>query len=76
MLDIDTTTIDFLVTGTMADEAEHLLTTGLAQVDRVFSSLGARRIERVVFVACGSPLCACQTAAMLMAQCSTVPCTA
>ena len=76
MLDIDTSTIDFLVTETMADEAEHLLTTGLAQVDLVFASLGSRRIERVVFVACGSPLCACQTAAMLMAQYSTVPCTA
>lgn len=74
MLDIDTSTIDFLVTDTMADEADQLLATGLAQVDAVFASLGDRRIERVVFVACGSPLCACETAAMLLTQYSTVPC--
>lgn len=75
MLDIDTATIDFLVTDTMADEAEHLLSSGLTQLDAVFAGLGPdRRIERVIFVACGSPLCACQTATMLFQKYSTVPC--
>lgn len=74
MLDIDLDEIDFLVTDGMVREARDLINDILpgvpAMIDRVTSG---RPIERVYFVACGSPLCACQTAAMLVEKYSSVP---
>lgn len=74
MLDIDLSTIDFLVTDGMVAESRDLVDNMLpevpAMIDRV--TKGAS-IERLYFVACGSPLCACQTAAILVDKYSDVP---
>ncbi|MCO5997897.1 SIS domain-containing protein [Actinoallomurus rhizosphaericola] len=73
MLDIDPKTIDFLVTDSMVGEAEHLIADILPQLDAILDQT-PEPISRVYFVACGSPLCACQTAAMLFERYSSVPC--
>lgn len=73
MLNIDPKTIDFLVTDAMVGETEHLIANVLPQLDAILDSV-SEQISRVYFVACGSPLCACQTAALLFERYSTIPC--
>lgn len=74
MLDIDLGTVDFLVTDGMVSEAQdlvdNLLPTVPGVMDRVMKGAS---IERLYFVACGSPLCATQTAAILVEKYCDVP---
>lgn len=74
MLNIDKKDVDFLVTGNMVDEVETIMTRDFPLVDEIVASLSG--IERVYFVACGSPLCACQTAKQLFSLYSDIPCEA
>ncbi|WP_425447307.1 fructoselysine 6-phosphate deglycase [Dethiothermospora halolimnae] len=73
MLDIDKSTVDFLVTENMVDEVKALMEDGFPQLDKVIDKMIERKIERVYFVACGSPLCACKTAKMLFDKYSDIP---
>ncbi len=65
MLSIDKSKVDFLVTDGMVEETEHIISDCFKELDRIFSSINNNEVERVIFVACGSPLCACQTAKIL-----------
>lgn len=73
MLDLDKSTVDFLVTEGMVDEVKDLIKSGFPKLDKIVDLMLERKIERVYFVACGSPLCACQTAAMLFDKYSDIP---
>lgn len=73
MLDIDKSTVDFLVTENMVNEVEGLIKNGFPQLDKVVNKMVERKIEKVYFVACGSPLCACKTAKMLFDKYSDIP---
>lgn len=72
MLDIDKSTVDFLVTENMVSEVEWLMEKGFPILDEVIDKMIERNIDRVYFVACGSPLCACQTAKMLFDKYSEI----
>lgn len=72
MLNIDKSTVDFLVTENMVNEVEWLMEKGFPQLDIIVQEMLKRRIERVYFVACGSPLCACQTTKMLFDKYSEI----
>jgi fructoselysine 6-phosphate deglycase len=72
MLDIDKSTVEFLVTEHMADEVKFLLNEKVAEVEKIVEEMKARKINRVYFVACGSPLCACQTAQILFDRYSRI----
>lgn len=65
MLKIDKSEVDFLVTEDMVPETSHVLKNVFPVVDEILETIDKSSIERVYFVACGSPLCACQTAAQL-----------
>lgn len=73
MLDIDPKTIDFLVTDGMVAEAADLLDSCLPAVPSMLDKICPEGINRLYFVACGSPLCACQTAAILVQKYCDVP---
>ncbi|MFB6468411.1 SIS domain-containing protein [Cytobacillus sp. Hz8] len=72
MLDIDKSTVEFLITGHMVEEVNHLLKEKMNEVDIIVQEMKSRNINRVYFVACGSPLCACQTAQILFERYSTI----
>ena len=72
MLEIDKSEVDFLVTDAMADEAQVLMDELLPALDAEIGDL-ASDIDRVCFVACGSPLCAAQTTQILMERTCSVP---
>ena len=65
MLIIDKSEVDFLVTEEMVPETRHILEKVFPLVDDILQTVDKSTIERIYFVACGSPLCACETAAML-----------
>lgn len=73
MLEVDPKTIDFLVTDSMVGESERLISDILPRLETLLDETPAP-IRRVYFVACGSPLCACQTAKTLFDRYSSVPC--
>lgn len=73
MLNIDKSKVDFLVTGNMVAEVEKLMTRDFPKMDNLIEIMINRNIDRVYFVACGSPLCACQTAKMLFQKYSDIP---
>ncbi len=74
MLNIDKNKVDFLVTGNMVKEVEHLMTNNFPMIDNIVEEMIERKIDRVYYVACGSPLCACQTAQLLFEKYSEIPC--
>lgn len=76
MLELDKSKVEFLVTESMVDEANHILHDMTPYMDELVKEMEKREIERVYFVACGSPLCACQTAQQLFEQYSSIPCKA
>ncbi|OPJ63104.1 fructoselysine 6-phosphate deglycase [Clostridium oryzae] len=76
MLNIDKSTVDFLVTDNMVKEVENLMANHFPKLDKVVAKMVERKVDRVYFVACGSPLCACQTAKMLFQKYSDIPCEA
>lgn len=73
MLNIDKSTVDFLVTENMVAEVEKLMVNDFPKIDAIVDKMVERKIDRVYFVACGSPLCACQTAKMLFEKYSDIP---
>ncbi|WP_075980511.1 SIS domain-containing protein [Bacillus massilinigeriensis] len=72
MLDIDKSTVEFLITDHMANEVKLLLNEKVNEVDIIVQEMKSRKINRVYFVACGSPLCACQTAQILFDRYSKI----
>ncbi|MCY1712889.1 fructoselysine 6-phosphate deglycase [Caproiciproducens galactitolivorans] len=76
MLNIDKNKVDFLVTTNMVKEVENLMEKDFPRLDKVVAKMVERKVDRVYFVACGSPLCACQTAQMLFEKYSDIPCKA
>ncbi|MGI6169222.1 MAG: SIS domain-containing protein [Christensenellales bacterium] len=65
MLNIDKSEVDFLVTEEMVPETSHVLENVFPLIDDILHTLDKSTIDRIYFVACGSPLCACETAAQL-----------
>ncbi len=76
MLQIDKSTVDFLVTDSMVQEAKDILARDLQRVNKIISEIASKGIDRVYFVACGSPLSAAQTAVGLFDLYSQVVCRA
>lgn len=76
MLNIDKSKVDFLVTDNMVSEVENLMDKHFPKIDSIVNQMVDRKIDRVYFVACGSPLCACQTAKMLFEKYSDIACEA
>lgn len=74
MLELDKSKVDFLVTTNMVNEVRHVIDFDFKQVDSIVDEMFKRGLKRVYFVACGSPLCACQTAKQLFDKYCTVPC--
>lgn len=74
MLQIDKKNVDFLVTENMVTEVETLLNKHKIKMDQFVDKMNERDVSNVYFVACGSPLCACQTAQMLFQKYSNIPC--
>lgn len=60
MLDIDKSTVDFLVTENMVQEVEKVLSHDVPLVHAIVEEMVKRDIDRIYFVACGSPLNAAQ----------------
>lgn len=73
MLNIDKSTVDFLVTENMVSEVERLMMDHFPKIDEIVDKMVQKSIDHVYFVACGSPLCACQTAKMLFQRYSSIP---
>lgn len=76
MLNIDKSKVDFLVTANMVNEVKKLMANDFPRIDLIIEKMVERKIDRVYYVACGSPLCACQTAKMLFDKYSEIPCEA
>ena len=76
MLNINKSEVDFLVTEDMVAEVENLIKNGFLEIDTVVEKAIEWEIDRIYFVACGSPLCACQTAKMLFQKYASIPCEA
>lgn len=76
MLNINKENVDFLVTSNMVDEVKKVMDVDFKQIDEIIHQLVKRKINRVYFVACGSPLCACQTAKTLFDKYSSISCEA
>ena len=74
MLDIDKNEVDFLVTDNMVNEVETIINRDFPKLDKILDIMERREIEQVYFVACGSPLCACQTAELIFDKYSEIPC--
>lgn len=73
MLNIDKNTVDFLVTSNMVNEVKSILKYNVPQIRGMVDIMLQRDIEKVYFVAGGSPLCAAQTAKMLFDKYSSIP---
>lgn len=76
MLDIDKSTVDFLVTENMVQEVEKVLAVDVLKVKAIVEQMLARGVDRIYFVACGSPLNAAQTAKHLVDRYSGLQCMA
>lgn len=75
-IQIDKATCDFLVTESMVQEVEKILSEEMPYVNGVVNEMVCRGIDRIYFVACGSPLSAAKTAAMMANAHSTIQCEA
>jgi len=76
MLDIDKRQVDFLVTENMVSEVKTFLERDASKVRMIALEMADRGIERLYFVACGSPLSAAQTTQFLVDRYSSITCTA
>jgi fructoselysine 6-phosphate deglycase len=76
MLKIDKSKVDFLVTAAMVQEVKDILARDLPRVRKIVDEALAQGVDRVYFIACGSPLSAAETAKQLFDQFSSLPCTA
>ncbi len=76
MLVIDKNKVDFLVTAGMVQEVKDILARDLPKVKLIVDEAMQRGLERVYFVACGSPLSAAETAKQLFDRYSSIPCAA
>ncbi len=76
MLEINKADVDFLVTENMINEVEILLEKEIPRIETMVDEMIQRRIEKIYFVACGSPLCAAQTAKLLFDRYSSIHCEA
>ncbi|HBL06465.1 fructoselysine 6-phosphate deglycase [uncultured Clostridium sp.] len=72
MLNIDKSTVDFLVTENMVTEVEKVLEKDVPKIRNIVNEIAKRGINKVYFVACGSPLCACETATILFEKYSNI----
>lgn len=73
MLKIDKNEVEFLVTENMVQEVENVMETNFPEVKKIVDLAIERKIERVYYVACGSPLCACQTARTVFEEYADIP---
>ncbi len=76
MLIIDKSKVDFLVTAGMVQEVKDILARDLPKIKGMVDEIMPRGIQKVYFVACGSPLSAATTAKMLFDRYSSIPCEA
>jgi fructoselysine 6-phosphate deglycase len=76
MLDIDKSTVDFLVTENMVEEVRKVLRVDVPKVKAFVDEMLTRGVDRFYFVACGSPLNAAQTAKHLVDRYSGLQCMA
>ena len=74
MLDINKEEVDFLVTSNMVEEVKTVINRDFPKIDKIIFESLRRKINRVYFVACGSPLCACDTAKFIFDKYSKIPC--
>lgn len=74
MLEIDKSTVHFLVTENMVQEVEQVLERDVPKIKDIVSDMVNRGIDRIYFVACGSPLNAAQTAKLLFDRYSSIQC--
>ena len=74
MLKIDKSKVDFLVTENMVTEVNNVLQSVFPEVDTIIEEIRKRKIDQVIFVACGSPRSACETAQQLFDKYSGVQC--
>lgn len=73
MLNLDKDNVDFLVTAHMVDEVRHVLGDVFPRIEaEVLPEMRRRGIDTLYFVACGSPLCACQTAQRMLVSLSSL----
>lgn len=72
MLELDKKDVEFLITENLADEVQFLLDKKVEEVDKIVQEMVNRKVNRVYFVACGSPLCACQTTQMIYDRYSSI----
>ena len=54
MLNIDKSTVDFLVTENMVKEVEKVLEKDVPRVHAIVGEMIARGVDRIYFVACGA----------------------
>jgi fructoselysine 6-phosphate deglycase len=71
MLQLNKAEVDFLVTDTMCEEVRRLLVESPPRIEEVLR--GHSNPNAVYFVACGSPLSACETAVGLLQKNSGLP---
>ena len=76
MLKIDKNNVDFLVTAGMVQEVKNILARDLPRIQGIVDIILKKGVERVYFVACGSPLSAAETAKQLFDLYSSTPCAA
>lgn len=76
MLNINKNDVDFLVTANMVDEVKNVINRDFPKIDAICKEMLKRGVDKVYFVACGSPLCACQTAKHIFEKYSNIPCEA
>jgi len=74
MLIIDKRKVEFLVTAGMVQEVKEILARDLPKIKKIVDEVLKRDIERVYFIACGSPLSAAETAKQLFDLYSAIPC--
>ncbi|WP_410013245.1 fructoselysine 6-phosphate deglycase [Sodalis sp. C49] len=74
MLNVDKSTVDFLVTENMVQEVEKVLRVDVPKAKAIVDEMIGRGIDRLYFVACGSPLNAAQTAKHLVDRFSSLQC--
>lgn len=76
MLKIDKSKVDFLVTAGMVQEVKDILARDLPKISHIVDKAIQRGVEKVYFIACGSPLSAAETARRLFDLYSSIPCAA
>ncbi|WP_114458786.1 MULTISPECIES: SIS domain-containing protein [unclassified Halanaerobium] len=74
MLKIDKNKVDFLVTDNMVSEVETIIKRDFPKIEKLVTKMDSQNIKKIYFVACGSPLCACQTAELLFRKYSNIEC--